>query len=131
MEVDPSQKAEEEDFQNNDKLMLEEEEKDKFELMKEENIFKETDFDILDLKKSMMSRYEKWRKDKQLVASNYELLNKCKKTTHHLFMSLCEQMRMILKSTEKRRLRGDYKSGKRINYQRKSFCLSLLCIFIG
>jgi midasin len=118
MEVDPSQKAEEEDFQNNDKPMLEEEEKDKFELMKEEYIIKETDFDILDLKKSMIIRYEKWRKDKQLVASSYELLNKFKKTTHHLSISLCEQMRMILEPTEKSRLKGDYKSGKRINIKK-------------
>lgn len=118
MEVDTDKKPEENDFQNNDTPMLEEEEKEKFELVKEEYIIKETDFDILDLKKSMLSRYEKWRKDKELVASSYELLNKFKKTTNHLSISLCEQMRMILEPTEKSRLKGDYKSGKRINIKK-------------
>jgi hypothetical protein len=66
--------------------MLEEEEKDKFELMKEENIFKETDFDILDLKKSMMSRYEKLgRTNNLLLAIMSFLINVRKLPT----ISLC------------------------------------------
>lgn len=96
----------------------EEEEEKEFQLTKEEYKLDDTHFDVLDLKKSMIERYEKWRKDKDLVSNSYELLNKFKKTTHHLSISLCEQMRMILEPTEKSRLKGDYKTGKRINIKK-------------
>ena len=108
------------DQDKNEDVHMEEEseEEDEIKLVKEEFKITESSFDILELRQDMIERYEKWRKDKELVSSSYELLNKFKKTTNHLSISLCEQMRMILEPTEKSRLKGDYKSGKRINIKK-------------
>ena len=108
-------------FGDNDKdvdMESEREEEKEFKLETKEFKLDDNLFDVLELKKDLVQRYEKWRKDKQLVSDSYELLNKFKKTTQHLSISLCEQMRMILEPTEKSRLKGDYKSGKRINIKK-------------
>lgn len=91
---------------------------DKIELKQTEYIQHSSEFDVLDMKKEMIKRYESWRRDPDLVSTSYELLNRFKKATNHLSISLCEQMRMILEPTEKSRLKGDYKSGKRINIKK-------------
>ena len=95
-----------------------EEEKEKFEIKLDKHKLDNSVLDPLQLRKSMIDRYEKWRKDKELTDSSFELLNKFKKTTNHLSIALCEQMRMILEPTEKSKLKGDYKTGRRINIKK-------------
>lgn len=105
--------------ENKDVEMEQEDEQDEtIQLEKLTFNVKVNELDVLDLKKNMMQRYDLWRKNKDLVANSYELLNRFKKATQHLSISLCEQMRMILEPTEKSRLKGDYKSGKRINIKK-------------
>ncbi|CAI2366578.1 unnamed protein product [Moneuplotes crassus] len=109
-----------ENADHNDDAQMEDdsEEEEQIQLEKEEYKLDESSLDVLQLKKDMIQRYESWRKDKDQVSSSYELLNNFKKKTNHLSISLCEQMRIILEPTEKSRLRGDYKSGKRINIKK-------------
>jgi len=118
MDVEQAKNEEEANQKNDDKPMHREDEEDRFELVKQEYKLDTSEVDVLELRKFMIQRYEAWRKDKDLVLNSYELLNKFKKTTQHLSISLCEQMRMILEPTEKSRLKGDYKSGKRINIKK-------------
>lgn len=103
---------------NEDANMENSEEEKEFKLKQEEYKIDEGTFDAMLFKRDLIERYDAWRKNKSLVSDSYELLNKFKKTTNHLSISLCEQMRMILEPTEKSRLRGDYKSGKRINIKK-------------
>lgn len=50
--------------------------------------------------------------DSESIWRQYEAL------THHLSYALCEQLRLILEPTRASRLRGDYRTGKRLNMKK-------------
>ena len=59
-----------------------------------------------------------WQADGQPEGSAEEMWRKYESLTHDLSYALCEQLRLILEPTMATRLRGDYRTGKRLNMKK-------------
>ncbi|KAI0373653.1 midasin [Pilatotrama ljubarskyi] len=59
-----------------------------------------------------------WQAEGQPPAQAEELWRKYESLTHDLSYALCEQLRLILEPTQATRLKGDYRTGKRLNMKK-------------
>lgn len=59
-----------------------------------------------------------WQADGQPSAQSEEIWRAYESLTHDLAYALCEQLRLILEPTMATRLRGDYRTGKRLNMKK-------------
>lgn len=79
------------------------------------------DFTMEDLKNLNMDQetaMSEWRSNSTNVQSSSELWQQISSQTLHLSQELCEQLRLILEPTMATKLKGDYKTGKRINMKK-------------
>ncbi|KAH7103718.1 P-loop containing nucleoside triphosphate hydrolase protein [Auriculariales sp. MPI-PUGE-AT-0066] len=60
----------------------------------------------------------RWQSDEQHSSDSEQLWRQYEGITHHLSYALCEQLRLILEPTRASRLRGDYRTGKRLNMKK-------------
>lgn len=59
-----------------------------------------------------------WQAEGQPLSGAEEIWRLYESLTHHLSYSLCEQLRLILEPTMATRLKGDYRTGKRLNMKK-------------
>ncbi|KZV82948.1 hypothetical protein EXIGLDRAFT_754664 [Exidia glandulosa HHB12029] len=59
-----------------------------------------------------------WNESGHSSLESENLWRKYESLTHHLAYALCEQLRLILEPTRASRLRGDYRTGKRLNMKK-------------
>lgn len=59
-----------------------------------------------------------WQAEGHSVSGAEEIWRLYESLTHHLAYSLCEQLRLILEPTMATRLKGDYRTGKRLNMKK-------------
>ncbi|KAI0769070.1 midasin [Trametes elegans] len=59
-----------------------------------------------------------WQADGQPSSQAEDMWRKYESLTHDLSYALCEQLRLILEPTQATRLRGDYRTGKRLNMKK-------------
>ncbi|EJD43593.1 P-loop containing nucleoside triphosphate hydrolase protein [Auricularia subglabra TFB-10046 SS5] len=59
-----------------------------------------------------------WQESGHQGADSENVWRKYESLTHHLSYALCEQLRLILEPTRASRLRGDYRTGKRLNMKK-------------
>jgi len=62
--------------------------------------------------------YQEWLSVPEKSASANEMLQKFESLTRSLSASLCEQLRILLEPTQRTKLKGDYKTGKRLNMKK-------------
>ncbi|KAI0647852.1 midasin [Trametes meyenii] len=59
-----------------------------------------------------------WQADGQPESQAEDMWRKYESLTHDLSYALCEQLRLILEPTQATRLKGDYRTGKRLNMKK-------------
>lgn len=59
-----------------------------------------------------------WKQSDHRAEDSEQLWRQYEGLTHHLAYALCEQLRLILEPTRASRLRGDYRTGKRLNMKK-------------
>ena len=62
--------------------------------------------------------FGKWMQDPIIHRNSHQLLSKFKNQTQAVSSSLCEQLRIVLEPTLSQNLRGDFKTGKRLNMKK-------------
>ncbi|KAK9767839.1 AAA ATPase midasin [Basidiobolus ranarum] len=60
----------------------------------------------------------KWREDGESMNNARELWHQYELLTHDLALGLCEQLRLILEPTLATKMKGDYRTGKRLNMKK-------------
>ncbi|VDB91850.1 unnamed protein product [Peniophora sp. CBMAI 1063] len=60
----------------------------------------------------------RWKEDGQRAEGTEHLWRLYESLTHELSYALCEQLRLILEPTQATRLKGDYRTGKRLNMKK-------------
>ena len=73
--------------------------------------------DILEMRTKVETLINQWR-DRGQKQNGEELWKKYEYLTNDLAQELCEQLRLILEPTLATKLKGDYKTGKRINMKK-------------
>jgi midasin len=80
------------------------------------------DVEMEDVEEDIVEDVEKelrhWQVDRQLDADTERLWRLYESLTHDLAYALCEQLRLILEPTLATRLKGDYRTGKRLNMKK-------------
>lgn len=61
---------------------------------------------------------KRWQADGQPVEGAEQIWRLYESLTHDLSYALCEQLRLILEPTQATRLKGDYRTGKRLNMKK-------------
>ncbi|KAJ2745847.1 AAA ATPase midasin [Coemansia sp. BCRC 34301] len=74
--------------------------------------------DVDQLRDELEMRTAEWRANKQGSEQAMELWQAYTRLTHDLSLMLTEQLRLILTPTQATQLRGDYRTGKRLNMKR-------------
>ncbi|CDO69902.1 hypothetical protein BN946_scf184884.g61 [Trametes cinnabarina] len=72
----------------------------------------------LDAQKAVELALRQWQAEGQPAAQAEEMWRKYESLTHDLSYALCEQLRLILEPTMATRLKGDYRTGKRLNMKK-------------
>ncbi|KAJ2334416.1 hypothetical protein GGI00_001865 [Coemansia sp. RSA 2681] len=74
--------------------------------------------DVDQLRDELEMRTAEWRANKQDSEQAMQLWQAYTRLTHDLSLMLTEQLRLILTPTQATQLRGDYRTGKRLNMKR-------------
>jgi midasin len=74
--------------------------------------------DVQKMREELDLLMTEWRSDEKNVEQSKELWRRFDMITSGLAQELCEQLRLILEPTLATKLRGDYKTGKRINMKK-------------
>ncbi|EFC46939.1 midasin [Naegleria gruberi] len=74
--------------------------------------------DIKMMREELESSLNEWRNNEENVNNSKEIWKKFDILTSSLSQELCEQLRLILEPTLATKLKGDYKTGKRINMKK-------------
>ena len=69
-------------------------------------------------KNEALRRYHEWLNSPEKSAIANEMLQKFENLTRSLSATLCEQLRILLEPTQRTKLKGDYKTGKRLNMKK-------------
>lgn len=74
--------------------------------------------DIEQLREELESKVSQWRDQGRDENTSRELWQQYENITHDLALGLCEQLRLILEPTLATKLKGDYRTGKRLNMKK-------------
>ncbi|KAI7867198.1 hypothetical protein BDF14DRAFT_761657 [Spinellus fusiger] len=74
--------------------------------------------DIERMREELETKVSEWREEGRSVEKARELWQSYENLTHDLAMGLCEQLRLILEPTLATKLKGDYRTGKRLNMKK-------------
>lgn len=74
--------------------------------------------DIQKMREELDIMLSEWRNDQDKVEKSKDAWKRFDMITNHLSQELCEQLRLILEPTLATKLKGDYKTGKRINMKK-------------
>ncbi|KAI8642397.1 hypothetical protein BD408DRAFT_180035 [Parasitella parasitica] len=74
--------------------------------------------DIERMRDELETQVSDWREDGRDINKARELWQGYENLTHDLAMRLCEQLRLILEPTLATKLKGDYRTGKRLNMKK-------------
>ncbi|CAG8447499.1 16137_t:CDS:10 [Dentiscutata erythropus] len=74
--------------------------------------------DIDSLRQELEIKLSEWRKSDRDITKARELWRKYENLTYDLANNLCEQLRLILEPTLAAKLKGDYRTGKRLNMKK-------------
>eukprot|EP01080_Neovahlkampfia_damariscottae_P007220 gene7221-11536_t len=74
--------------------------------------------DLQKMREELDEMLNQWRSSKEKVEHAKEMWNKFDQVTNSLSQELCEQLRLILEPTLATKMKGDYKTGKRINMKK-------------
>ncbi|KAG1056125.1 hypothetical protein G6F43_001962 [Rhizopus delemar] len=74
--------------------------------------------DIELMRQELETRVSDWREEGRDINKARELWQGYENLTHDLAMGLCEQLRLILEPTLATKLKGDYRTGKRLNMKK-------------
>ncbi|KAJ2862548.1 AAA ATPase midasin [Coemansia aciculifera] len=88
------------------------------EMSDEEEAYEEMAVDVDQLRDDLEARTAEWRANAQDSEQAMQLWQAYTRLTHDLSLMLTEQLRLILTPTQATQLRGDYRTGKRLNMKR-------------
>ncbi|PHZ13684.1 midasin [Rhizopus microsporus ATCC 52813] len=74
--------------------------------------------DIEHMRDELEAQVSEWREEGRDINKARELWQGYENLTHDLAMGLCEQLRLILEPTLATKLKGDYRTGKRLNMKK-------------
>ncbi|KAM3579719.1 AAA ATPase midasin [Umbelopsis sp. WA50703] len=74
--------------------------------------------DIENLREELENKVSQWRDQGRDENVSRELWQQYENITHDLALGLCEQLRLILEPTLATKLKGDYRTGKRLNMKK-------------
>lgn len=74
--------------------------------------------DIEHMRQELETTVAEWREEGRDINRARELWQRYENLTHDLAMGLCEQLRLILEPTLATKLKGDYRTGKRLNMKK-------------
>jgi midasin len=74
--------------------------------------------DLAEMRAQLQQATDAWRADGADVARAEALWQRYEAVTHDTAMELCEQLRLILEPTLAAKMRGDYRTGKRVNMRK-------------
>jgi len=74
--------------------------------------------DIEQLREDLENKVSQWRDHGRDENTSRELWQQYENITHDLALGLCEQLRLILEPTLATKLKGDYRTGKRLNMKK-------------
>ncbi|KAI9031012.1 hypothetical protein CLU79DRAFT_694874, partial [Phycomyces nitens] len=74
--------------------------------------------DIERMREELENKVSEWREEGRGIDKARELWQSYENLTHDLAMGLCEQLRLILEPTLATKLKGDYRTGKRLNMKK-------------
>ncbi|CAG8711192.1 16355_t:CDS:2, partial [Dentiscutata heterogama] len=74
--------------------------------------------DINSLRQELEIKLSEWRQSDRDITKARELWQKYENLTYDLANNLCEQLRLILEPTLAAKLKGDYRTGKRLNMKK-------------
>lgn len=74
--------------------------------------------DIEQLREELENKVSQWRDQGRDEQTSRELWQQYENITHDLALGLCEQLRLILEPTLATKLKGDYRTGKRLNMKK-------------
>ncbi|KAI8972107.1 hypothetical protein BDB01DRAFT_854805 [Pilobolus umbonatus] len=74
--------------------------------------------DIERMRQELETQVSDWREEGRDINKARELWQGYENLTHDLAMGLCEQLRLILEPTLATKLKGDYRTGKRLNMKK-------------
>lgn len=74
--------------------------------------------DIERMRQELETTVSEWREEGRDSQQARELWQRYENLTHDLAMGLCEQLRLILEPTLATKLKGDYRTGKRLNMKK-------------
>ncbi|OBZ86320.1 Midasin [Choanephora cucurbitarum] len=74
--------------------------------------------DINRMRDELETQVSEWREEGRDINKARELWQGYENLTHDLAMGLCEQLRLILEPTLATKLKGDYRTGKRLNMKK-------------
>ena len=74
--------------------------------------------ELMELRSQLDEKLTQWRENLDEIEVAQQLWNKYDELTQVASQELCEQLRLILEPTLATKLRGDYRSGKRINMKK-------------
>ncbi|KAF7722956.1 AAA ATPase midasin [Apophysomyces ossiformis] len=74
--------------------------------------------DIERMREELENKVSEWREEGRDINQARELWQSYENLTHDLAMGLCEQLRLILEPTLATKLKGDYRTGKRLNMKK-------------
>ncbi|KAI9498449.1 hypothetical protein BDB00DRAFT_755080 [Zychaea mexicana] len=70
------------------------------------------------MRQELETTVSEWREEGRDIHQARDLWQRYENLTHDLAMGLCEQLRLILEPTLATKLRGDYRTGKRLNMKK-------------
>lgn len=73
---------------------------------------------IEQMRQELETTVSEWREEGRDIHQARELWQRYETLTHDLAMGLCEQLRLILEPTLATKLKGDYRTGKRLNMKK-------------
>lgn len=74
--------------------------------------------DIVRMRQDLDIMMNKWKEDPNNVQMGAQIWRHLQNITGSSAQQLCEQLRLILEPTQKAKLKGDYRTGKRLNMRR-------------
>ncbi|KAI8077784.1 uncharacterized protein BX664DRAFT_270456, partial [Halteromyces radiatus] len=74
--------------------------------------------DIERMREELENKVSEWREEGRDIQQARDLWQGYENLTHDLAMGLCEQLRLILEPTLATKLKGDYRTGKRLNMKK-------------
>eukprot|EP01126_Amoeba_proteus_P011045 TRINITY_DN14392_c0_g1_i4.p1 TRINITY_DN14392_c0_g1~~TRINITY_DN14392_c0_g1_i4.p1 ORF type:complete len:1093 (+),score=456.17 TRINITY_DN14392_c0_g1_i4:114-3392(+) len=77
-----------------------------------------TQEDLNKLRQDLMVSMARWQQDPQNTATGYEIWKGLQRITAPLSQELCEQLRLLLEPTQTAKLKGDFRTGKRLNMRK-------------